>query len=476
MRRATIAAASCVLAHVPGLVPYGSKPGREIQKDEGLLDRLSGRFRSFDEAVAYPPNQVFIGNLPPSALRELPSPWYQNPCGDASPKGPFGEILSEDQFLGLLKDADSAGLVELSGPLAGSTGLDAGHSPSAAVEDGSPAPPAPSAGELARLIEEDANLPLIHRGRVVGSVRSDHEEDDSLKASVLLENLACKASGVLALNHLLGQPGVPDRDSLEFVISCSEEAVGDRYQRGGGNLAKAIGEMAGLSQASGTDVKNFCAGPVQALVFAASLVASGVFDHVAVVAGGSVPKLGMKAMAHLERDMPILEDVLAGFAAWVTADGEGAFIRLDGVGCHRIGAGNSQQAILESLVVEPLSRLNLRLIDVPLYATELHNPEITVPAGGGDVPRNNYRLLGALTALRKEIDRSDIDRFADEHGLPGFSPSQGHIASAVPAVPHILREFREGGLKRAMLLAKGSLFLGRMTQLSDGVSVLLEAN
>jgi betaine reductase len=233
--------------------------------------------------------------------------------------------------------------------------------------------------------------------------------------------------------------------------------------------------MAGLSRASGTDIKNFCAGPVQALVLAGSLVASGVYDHVAVVGGGSLPKLGMKAPAHLKNGMPILEDVLAGFAAWVSADGDGPRIRLDGVGTHRIGAGSSQQAILESLVVEPLGRLGLQLSDIPLYATELHNPEITVPAGGGDVPRTNYKYLGALAALRGEIDRSDIERFADEHGLPGFSPSQGHIASAVPALPYALRRFRQGNLDRAFFLAKGSLFLGRMTQLSDGASFLLDA-
>jgi betaine reductase len=31
-------------------------------------------------------------------------------------------------------------------------------------------------------------------------------------------------------------------------------------------------------------------------------------------------------------------------------------------------------------------------------------------------------------------------------------------------------------MKRAMFVAKGSLFLGRMSQLSDGMSFVLEAN
>jgi betaine reductase len=33
----------------------------------------------------------------------------------------------------------------------------------------------------------------------------------------------------------------------------------------------------------------------------------------------------------------------------------------------------------------------------------------------------------------------------------------------------------QGRMKRALFMAKGSLFLGRMTELSDGVSFILEA-
>jgi hypothetical protein len=39
-----------------------------------------------------------------------------------------------------------------------------------------------------------------------------------------------------------------------------------------------------------------------------------------------------------------------------------------------------------------------------------------------------------------------------------------------------LRRLGSGAAKRVMLIAKGSLFLGRMCQLSDGMSVLLERN
>jgi len=58
----------------------------------------------------------------------------------------------------------------------------------------------------------------------------------------------------------------------------------------------------------------------------------------------------------------------------------------------------------------------------------------------------------------------------------GFSPTQGHIASAVPYLPHALTGLTSGDLRRVQLIAKGSLFLGRMTTMGDGASIVLERN
>jgi betaine reductase len=60
--------------------------------------------------------------------------------------------------------------------------------------------------------------------------------------------------------------------------------------------------------------------------------------------------------------------------------------------------------------------------------------------------------------------------------MPGFSPTQGHVPAAVPFFGHALMAMQKGAIRRAMFVAKGSLFLGRMSQLSDGMSFLLEAN
>jgi hypothetical protein len=434
-RRACIRSAVFVLAHVPHLVRYGSKPAREPSR----LDDLTASLRSFDDAVAYPPNQVFVGNLPPEDLWERPRRWWRHPVQDAPSAGRFGEVIHQDAFYDLLAEVDRFGLVGLKQE------------------------PAPG------------QLPLYRGAEVVGAFAGDHEEDEALAARVLLENLAIKASGVQALRHLLAHTGI-DPGSITHAIGCGEEAVGDRYQRGGGNMAKAIAEACGLLAASAVDVKSFCAAPVHAIVLAAALIEAGIEERVVIVAGGSLGKLGMKFEGALAKGVPILEDVLAGMAILLegTAGGDGPSVRTDAVGRMPVGVGGSPQEQLGALVGRPLDAMGLGIADVGTYATELHNPEITEPQGGGDVAARNYRMLAGLGVLRGELDATDIPGFARCRGLPGYCPTQGHIASAVPWLPHALDRMATGNLRRTMLLAKGSLFLGRLTRLWDGVSVTLE--
>jgi glycine/sarcosine/betaine reductase complex component C subunit beta len=430
---AAVHGCSLVLAHAPDLVRHGSKPTRE-----DAAEQIAPKLRSFDAALGYPPHQVFLGNLRPEELWEIERPWWRTPS-EGKAVGPFGVFVDEEELYRRMEAADQFQLLKLDGREA-----------------------------------VDGSLPIYRNGDRAGVMLRAHELDESLSASVLLENLACKATGALALEHLLASTGFPAAD-VEYAIGCGEEAVGDRYQRGGGNLGKAIAEQAGCRNASGSDVKAFCAGPVHALVMAGSLVSSGVYDHVVVVAGGSLAKLGMKFSGALRHDVPVLEDVLAGLAILVGPPGDGApTLRLDAVGRHRVGSGSAQQAVLEDLVVEPLGRLGRKSTDVDRIATELHDPEITEPAGAGNVPQRNYKLIGALAVKRGELPREGLDGFEREHGLPGFSPTQGHVASAVPWLPHGLQALRSGELGSTMLVAKGSLFLGRMTELADGMSILLE--
>ena len=81
-----------------------------------------------------------------------------------------------------------------------------------------------------------------------------------------------------------------------------------------------------------------------------------------------------------------------------------------------------------------------------------------------------------MATLEEQLSKADIPDFVRRHGMPGCSPPQGHIASAVSFLGHAFDRLTTGKMERAMFLAKGSLFLGRMTQLSDGLSFILERN
>ena len=469
---AVVRAASVVLAHTPGLARHGSKPMRTLAGDADLLASFLANLRSFDDAVGYPPHQAFLGACHPREL--APRPWVGTALAGAERFTPFGELMPEEEFLGLMAAVDEFDLLVLAPEVAERAAKRLAEHPLAAQLDLDRISAA--TGDVDAAVASGALPVHLAPDCLAGALRGAHAEDESLAAHVLLENLACKATGTLALLHLLHDNDL-DPAAVNYTISCSEEAVGDRYQRGGGNMGKTIASVAGLVESSGADVKNFCAAPIPALVIAASLVVAGVFEQVAVVAGGSLPKLGMKFEGHLHHGLPVLEDVIGGTAMLVTVDdGVSPRVRLDAVGRHRVSSGGGGAQILHDLAVQPLEAIGARMLEVDDYATELHNPEITEPQGSGDVAARNYRTIAALAARRKEIARDGIGPFVAERGMPGYAPTQGHIASAVCYLPHALSRLTAGPAERVLLLAKGSLFLGRMSQRSDGMSVLLERN
>ena len=463
-----VRAARFALAHVPNLVLSGSKPRRELAtRGQEYREKVQAALRSFEAAASYPPHQVMLGNLAPEALWDRPRPWHRDPIKGATATGPAGILVDEPTFHSWLVRGDAAKLVTLAADYAAdlAPGLDAGTR--VATAD--------AAGLKVTMASPGAEPLFGPAGRVLGVIASGHEADESLTGAVILENLAAKVSGALALRRLLDE--VSPAEPVDFLLGSGEEAVGDRYQRGGGNLAKAIGELVGLRGCGGADVKAFCAGPVHALIMAGALVRSGLYRRVVVVAGGSLAKLGMKSLGHLAAGGPILEDVLVGMAVDVVADdGRSPRLRLDSAATLKLGDGDAPHQVAAALTVAPLKRLGWRLSDVDRFAVELHDPDVTEPAGSGNVPANNYRIIAALAAQGGEIDRGGMAAFERARGLPGFSPTQGHIASAVPYLPHAIAGLTSGSLRRVQLIAKGSLFLGRMTAMGDGASVVLERN
>jgi len=472
------------LVHVPDLVPYGSKPRREIAKDPSTGPRLVKALRGFEEAVAYPPNQTFIGNLTPEQLAEIPRPWYDQTDGrndEPAPTGAFGEVVSQDLFYAVLKAANvlTPPLIEfVSAHREALKSRLAEHPVLSGFADFDFVPEPTIEAEIA----EGSALPLLSGQMLLGGVRRDNRaegrEDENLNAATLLETLTVKASGAIALTWLLHREGIEAAD-IDFVISCGEEAAGDRYQRGAGGIAKSIAEMCSCVSASGMDVKNFCAGPASALVTAGALVKSGLYKRVAVVAGGSLAKLGMKFQAFLKTGMPVLDDCLGAMAVLVTPDdGVSPILHLEpgAIGNASIGASTSDEAVYRELILEPLETLGLGMTDVDKFAPELHNPEIMEHSGSGDVVHKNYRLIAAIAVLAKQIEKADMPAFVERIGMVGFAPTQGHIPSAIPFLGHAMQAMRDRTMRRAMFLCKASLFLNRVTELYDGVSFVVEAN
>jgi betaine reductase len=172
-----------------------------------------------------------------------------------------------------------------------------------------------------------------------------------------------------------------------------------------------------------------------------------------------------------------LEDVIGGFAALVSVnDGVSPEILSGFTGKHNVGTGSSPQAVITSLVTDPLDKMGLKIADIDKYSVEMQNPDITKPAGAGDVPQANYKMIAALGVKRGEMERANINDFTIKHGMPGWAPTQGHIPSGVPYLGFAREDILSGKINRSMIVGKGSLFLGRMTNLFDGVSFILQKN
>lgn len=473
-----IKGASYILVNTPDMVVnYGTTQTleRETNPDSEYLKKLRGHLRTFDDVVSYPVNQVYIGNMTPDQLAELPKPWYTQKYDMASRWGRFGEIMPQDEFYGLMKVCDSFDLVVLEKGFTDSvkdklTKHTILKNIAEKVGEGVPEE------EIEKYIHNSGAEPLEMDGRLVGCVKRAHEYDKNLSAHVMAENLSTKSSGVLALMNLIKVTGISP-DEIDYIIECSEEAVGDMNQRGGGNLAKSIGEIAGCVNASGIDMRGFCAGPAHSLVNASSLVQSGIFKNVVIVGGGATAKLGMNGKDHVKKNMPIMEDVLGGFALLISEnDGKNPVLRTDMIGKHRIGSGASPQAVIEALVSAPLDNAGLKIVDIDKYSLEMQNPECTEPAGAGDVPASNFKMIGALAVKKGQMDRTELPSFVKKHGNPGFAPTQGHVPSGVPFMGFGREMILEGKLNNFMVVGKGSLFLGRMTNLFDGISIVIEKN
>ena len=468
-----------VLVHTPDMVIENgaTQTTERVVNPEGeYLKELPKHIRTWDQVLEYWPNQVYIGNKTPDEMKEVPFPWFDKTCDVNDRYGKFGQMMPQDEFYLMMQVSDVFDLVDLEAGFVAATkeAFAANRVISedvvARVKDGF------ELDVIQGAIDNEGAEPLMMDGKVVGCVKRAHEIDVNLSAHTMLENIVSKASSVLALLTAIDSAGIAKED-VQYVIDCSEEACGDVLQRGGGNFAKAAAEIAGLVNATGSDTRGFCAGPSHAMIEAASLVESGAYDCVIVTAGGCTAKLGMNGKSHVEKGMPVLEDMLGGFSVIVTKnDGVNPEINLEAIGRHTVGTGSAPQAVIQSLTYNPLEKLGLQATDIDRFSPEMQNPDITKPAGAGDVPEANYKMIAALGVKKGEIEKKAMPQFIAERGITGFAPTQGHIPSGVPSIGFLRDLMLAGDIKRAMIIGKGSLFLGRLTNLFDGVSFIIQAN
>lgn len=110
--------AGYLLCHTPEMIlRNGTTQTTEAQLNPNseYLKQVPDHIRTYDQVVSYLPNQVYIGNVHPDKLREVPQPWNEEgkEVEGAERFGHFGEILPEDEFIALIKISDVFDLVFL---------------------------------------------------------------------------------------------------------------------------------------------------------------------------------------------------------------------------------------------------------------------------------------------------------------------------------------------------------------------------
>ncbi len=107
--KSVIRGAGYVLAHTPDMVLHNGTTQtteRIVNPDSEYLKELPSHIRSFEQAVAYWPNQVYIGNKTPDELAAVAQPWCDKECDCHERYGKFGQMMPQNEFLLLMQACD----------------------------------------------------------------------------------------------------------------------------------------------------------------------------------------------------------------------------------------------------------------------------------------------------------------------------------------------------------------------------------
>ena len=116
----------------------------------------------------------------------------------------------------------------------------------------------------------------------------------------------------------------------------------------------------------------------------------------------------------------------------------------------------------------------MKITDIDKFSPEMQNPDITKPAGAGDVPIANYKMIAALAVKRGELDRKETGE------LPGktWTYRMGTDTGTYPIRSTICRICKRGHSGRKDQESndhrkRKSVPWKRMTNLFDGVSFVI---
>lgn len=228
MATAGIKAAAHCLNFAPELaLHYGGTPAQERKSkpDSEFLRALPEHAQTYEEAQAYAPNKTYIGAMSIDELERLPRPWIDN-LGTPERFGSFGEIMPEDEFLGLMDICDVFDLIWLEEGFAASVAEKLAQNPVIGEKQLARLEKGRTESDILDVVEKQHALPLYSEGRLAGCCRRAHDTDENLEAGIMLENLSCKASGVLALLHLIKNAGLLPRTSTSSS-NAPRKPVGD---------------------------------------------------------------------------------------------------------------------------------------------------------------------------------------------------------------------------------------------------------
>ena len=363
----------------------------------------------------------------PTILWDRPRPWWRAPRRRGEPRGAFGDIMDQAAFYELLAELDQFELVRLKERAA-----------------------------------TRASCRCIGGDEVVGAFAPDHESDESLtRARPAGEPGDARRARVHATAAPAGATGV-DPASITHAIGCGEEAIGDRYQRGGGNVGEGDRRgTAGSPSASGIDVKSFCAAPVHALVVAARPDRGrhrGTGRRSSRAA--SLGKLGMKFEGALVEGLPHPRGRAGRHGGAARTRPTGRTVR--SCGPTRSGACRSTPARRRRRSWRHSSARRSRrwaLAIADIDTLRHRDPQPGDHRAAGRRRRRRPQLQDARRArrgARRARARATSPGSSRAHGMPGFSPTQGHIASRGAVDPARARARCEpASCTRTMLIAKG---------------------